>query len=163
MEYFEGEIVVEPNRSIIHDVPGRTLVREVSEPFEAWSERGIELGPEDRPRPDAVIIRAGDWSVEMRDLPASLLLAVVEVVSTGRAGIRRDYQDKYLRYEQSGIPVYVIIDPNIGKWQLFQLGDEGRYRQADGGLFGDPIHFPAPVDLTIPTVAFHRYPAAQAE
>ncbi|MEZ0090551.1 Uma2 family endonuclease [Streptacidiphilus sp. EB129] len=161
VEFIDGEIVMQANPMMLHNVPGRTFVRHVTTPFEAWMECGIEVGPEDKPKPDIVILRAGDWSDEMRDLPTELLLAVVEVVSTGRASIRRDYQDKYLKYQDCGIPVYVIIDPNIGKWMLFTLDGNKRYTETERGLFGDPIPFPEPLGFEIPTTAFHRYPGAQ--
>jgi Uma2 family endonuclease len=157
-EFLDGEIVIRTDPSMLHDVPGRTFVRQVPAPFEAWSERGVEIGPEDRPRPDVAILRAGDWTESMRDVPAALLLAVVEVVSTGRAAIRRDYQDKHLEYQESGIPVYVIVDPNIGRWRLFTLDPDRRYTETAHGAFGDPIPFPAPMGFEIPTTAFHRYP-----
>ncbi|MBC3843994.1 Uma2 family endonuclease [Streptacidiphilus sp. 4-A2] len=143
VEFIDGEIVMQANPLMLHNVPGRTLIRHVPSPFEAWVECGIEVGPEDRPKPDAVIIRAGDWPEETRDLPVPLLLAVVEVVSTSKASIRRDYQDKYLKYQDCGIPVYVIIDPNIGSWMLFTLDATGRYAETGRGAFGDPIAFPS--------------------
>jgi Uma2 family endonuclease len=158
VEFIDGEIVMQANPSMLHDVPGRVFVRQVQDPFEAWAERGIDIGPEDRPRPDVVIIRAGDWSEGMNDTPVPLLLAVVEVVSTSKASIRRDYQDKYLKYQDCGIPVYVIIDPNIGSWMLFTLDATGRYAETGRGAFGDPIAFPQPLGFEIPTTAFHRYP-----
>ena len=161
VEFLDGEVIVQAAPPMLHDVPGRTFVRQVPAPFEAWSERGVEIGPEDRPRPDVAILRAGDWTEEMRDVPAALLLAVVEVVSTGRAAIRRDYQDKHLKYQESGIPVYVIVDPNVGRWQLFALGQDRRYAEAAHGVFGDPIPFPAPMGFEIPTTAFHRYPRSE--
>jgi Uma2 family endonuclease len=149
---------MQANPLMPHDVPGRVFVRQVPAPFEAWAERGIEVGPEDKPRPDVVIVRAADWSEQMRDLPAALLLAVVEVVPTGKAAIRRDYRDKHEKYQDCGIPVYVIIDPNLGTWTLFTLDADGRSTESLRGAFGEPIGFPEPLGFEIPTTSFHRYP-----
>ncbi|WP_055588115.1 Uma2 family endonuclease [Peterkaempfera griseoplana] len=160
VEFIDGEIIMQANPMMLHDVPGRTFVRTVPEPFEAWSERGVHVGDEDRPRPDVVIIRAGDWADDMRDLPVSVVLAVVEVVSTGRAAIRRDYEDKFTKYQDCGIPVYVIIDPNNGEWLLFTRGADGAYQEADRAPFGTPIPFPDPLGFSVDTSAFHRYPVA---
>jgi Uma2 family endonuclease len=160
VEFIDGEIVMQANPMILHNVPGRMLVRTVPEPFEAWPECGIFVGENDKPKPDIVIIRAGDWSDEMRELPTSVLVAVVEVVSTGRVSIRRDYEDKFLKYQDCGIPVYVIIDPNIGEWIVFGLDDDKKYAELSRGPFGRPIPMPAPMGFEIDTTAFHRYPAA---
>ncbi|MEY9878390.1 Uma2 family endonuclease [Streptacidiphilus sp. MAP12-33] len=158
VEFIDGEIVMQADPLALHDYVGRYFVRAVPDPFMAWNERGIDVSPEDKPKADALIIRPEDWSDEMRDFPASIVLAVVEVVSSGRAAIRRDYQDKHFKYEQAGIPVYVIVDPNVGKWQLFSIGAEGRYTLADSGVFGDAIAFPDPLGFTIATDSFRRYP-----
>ena len=83
------------------------------------------------------------------------------MVSTTKASIRRDYQDKHLKYQGCGIPVYVIVDPNIGSWMLFTLDADGRYTETGRGAFGDPIAFPEPMGFEIPTSSFHRYPQSQ--
>ncbi|MFJ6213041.1 Uma2 family endonuclease [Streptomyces sp. NPDC092296] len=159
VEFIDGEIIMQAHPMALHDYVGRVFVRTVPEPFEAWNERGIELGKEDKPKPDVVIIRSGDWSDEMREFPASILLAVVETVSTGRVAIRRDYEDKRLKYQEAGIPVYALVDPNTGEWTVLALGTDGVYAEHSRGVFGEPIRLPAPLDFTIPTTGFHRYPA----
>ena len=158
VEFLDGEIVMRPRPSMLHDVPGRSLVRETPQPFEAWNERGIFISEDDLPRADAVIIRSGDWSDEMRDLPASVILAVFETVSSGRAAVRRDYEDKREKYQSAGIPVYVIIDPRIGEWLVLQFQD-GKYEETRRGAFGEPIPLPSPMGFAVSTASYHRYPA----
>ena len=158
VEFIDGEIIMQADPMMLHDVPGRTFVRAVPEPFEAWAERGIHVGAEDRPRPDIVIIRSGDWADDTRDLPVSAVLVVVEVVSTGRVAIRRDYEDKFTKYQESGIPVYIIVDPNIGEWVMFTLRRNGTYGEAHRAPFGHPIPLPEPLGFEVSTEAFHRYP-----
>jgi Uma2 family endonuclease len=158
VEFLDGEIIMQANPMMVHDLPGRRLVRETPQPFEAWNERGIFISEDDLPRADAVIIRGGDWSDEMRDLPASIVLAVFETVSSGRAAVRRDYEDKREKYQNAGIPVYVIIDPRTGEWLVLQLQD-GKYNESDRGVFGEPIQLPPPMGFAVSTASFHRYPA----
>lgn len=113
-ELLDSQIVVQANPTHLHDVPGRVFVRTVPEPFEAFSERGIAIGPTDRPRPDVAIALAEDIPEYVRDWPASVVRAVVETVSAGRGAAKRDYEDKRAAYQRAGIPIYVIVDPRTG-------------------------------------------------
>lgn len=158
VEILDGEIIVQAGPMMLHDLPGRKLVRETPEPFEAWNGRRVLISEEDKPRPDAVVIRARDWSDGMRDVPSSIVLAVFEVVSGGWVAVRRDYEDKRGKYQDAGIPVYVIIDPRIGEWLVLRL-EGGKYEESDRGLFGEPIRLPEPLGYTVPTLSYHRYPA----
>lgn len=157
VEFLDGEIIMQADPLLLHDLVGREFVLETPKPFEAWQERGIFVSDNDRPRADAAIIRRGDSADTMRDFPASIVLAVMETVSSGRAAVRRDYEDKREKYEGAGIPVYVIVDPRIGEWIVLLLED-GKYAESARGTFGTPIPLPEPLDFAIPTSSFHRYP-----
>jgi Uma2 family endonuclease len=156
-ELLDSQIVVQANPTHLHDVPGRVFVRTVPEPFEAFSERGIAIGPTDRPRPDVAIALAEDIPEDVRDWPASVVRAVVETVSAGRGAAKRDYEDKRAAYQRAGIPIYVIVDPRDGTWVVLVLV-AGVYEEHAKGAFGQPIPLPEPLGFPIPTVAFHRYP-----
>ena len=157
-ELLGSQIVMQANPTHLHDVPGRVFVRTVPEPFEAFSERGIEIGPGDRPRPDVAIALAADIPEDVRDWPVSIVLAVVETVSAGRGAARRDYETKRDAYQEAGIPLYVIVDPRDATWLVLLLAD-GAYEEYAKGAFGQPIPLPAPLGFPIPTLAFHSYPA----
>lgn len=156
-ELLDSQIVMQANPTLLHDVPGRVFVRTVPEPFEAFSERGVELSPGSLPRPDVVIVRGEDLPLEVRDLPVSIVLAVVETVSAGRGAARRDYEAKRDAYQRAGIPVYVIIDPRDGTWLVLRLVAD-LYNEYAKGTFGQPIPLPDPLGFPIPTVTFHSYP-----
>jgi Uma2 family endonuclease len=158
VEFIDGEIIMQANPMALHNLVTRVFVRHVPEPYEAWPEQGIFLSAEDRPKPDVTIIRSGDWSDEMREFPSGIVLAVVETVSTGRVAIRRDYVDKREKYQEAGIPVYVLVDPNVARWTVLALDEDGKYAERSGGEFGEPIPLPEPINLSVPTDTFHRYP-----
>ncbi|WP_042395763.1 Uma2 family endonuclease [Streptacidiphilus carbonis] len=156
VELLDGELVMQANPGSIHDLPGRAFVRRTPEPFAAWSERGVFLADDYRPRADAVVVRAEDTPLTMDDWPSQILLAVVETVSTTRAAIKRDWEDKRLAYAAAGIPVYVIVDPNDAGWHVLEL-DGSRYVETTQGVFGQPLRMPDPMDFTIDTHGWHPY------
>lgn len=65
------------------------------------------------------------------DGPADL---VVEIASPESLG--RDRGDKYLEYEQAGIPEYWLLDPDRRQAEFYELGADGRYRLALAGAAG---------------------------
>lgn len=63
--------------------------------------------------------------------PADL---VVEVVSPESAG--RDRGEKFLEYEQAGIPEYWLLDHRIERAEFYQLDAKGAYRASDSDANG---------------------------
>jgi Uma2 family endonuclease len=57
------------------------------------------------------------------DGPADL---VVEIVSPESIG--RDRGEKYVEYQEAGVPEYWLIDPRMKRAEFYQLDDEGQYR-----------------------------------
>lgn len=112
-------------------------------PFEAWSPRGLLVADDYRPRADAVIIRSEDIPAGYAEAewPAQIVLAAVETVSTTPTAIRRDWEDKRLRYAAAGIPVYLVVDPNDAIWHLLKL-DGSQYEETAKGIFGQEIPLP---------------------
>ncbi len=49
------------------------------------------------------------------------LLIVVEVVSPGKEGEKRDYIDKKIEYQNKQIPEYWIVDPEKNKISILSL------------------------------------------
>lgn len=80
VELLDGELVMQADPGHIHDLPGRSLVRHIPEPFEAWTARGLLVADDYRPRADAVVIRGEDRPAADAgaDWPAQIALAVVE-------------------------------------------------------------------------------------
>ncbi|MGF1431221.1 Uma2 family endonuclease [Kitasatospora sp. LaBMicrA B282] len=79
----------------------------------------------------------------------------VESISSDRDS---DYAKKRAWYALSGIPLYAIIDPNDGTWELHSDPHGGDYRVIAHGTFGEGIELPAPFLLTLDTSAFKVYP-----
>ena len=63
--------------------------------------------------------------------PADL---AVELISPDSVG--RDRGDKFVEYEQAGVPEYWLIDPDRQQAEFYELGPDGRYRLAVGGRSG---------------------------
>lgn len=158
VELLDGELVMQANPGHVHDIPGRSLVRHTPAPFEAWNERGLLIADDYRPRADAVIIRSEDVPADdaEADWPAQIILAVVETVSTTRTAVKRDWEDKRLRYAAAGVPVYLIVDPNDATWHVLEL-DGSQYVETDKGIFGQDISLPAPMGFRVGTAAWHPY------
>jgi len=78
------------------------------------------------------------------DGPADL---VVEITSPESIG--RDRGDKFVEYEQAGIPEYWLIDPERRQVEFYQLEADGRYRAAVIGASG-VYESPALVGLRLP-------------
>ncbi|MCF6522049.1 Uma2 family endonuclease [Streptomyces sp. JJ36] len=159
VELLDGELVMQANPGHVHDLPGRSLVRHTPEPFEAWAERGLMIADDYRPRADAVIIRSEDLPADdaEADWPPQIVLGVVETVSTTPTAIKRDWDDKRLRYAAAGIPVYVIVDPNDATWHVLRL-DGSQYVETDKGVFGQEMALPEPLGFSVSTVGWHPYP-----
>ena len=66
------------------------------------------------------------------DGPADL---VVEITSPESIG--RDRGDKFVEYEQAGIPEYWLLDQERRQAEFYQLDEAGRYRLAFGGASGE--------------------------
>ncbi|AEW96147.1 MULTISPECIES: Uma2 family endonuclease [Streptomycetaceae] len=88
-------------------------------------------------------------------LPAGQAELVVEVTPPSNAG--RDRMTKLAGYALGGIPLYLLIDrwasggPTI---TLFGEPGDRVYKTLQTVKFGDPLHLPAPFDLTIDTSVF---------
>ncbi len=70
------------------------------------------------------------------DGPADL---VIEVISPGSRGTDRG--DKYVEYEQGGVPEYWLLDPERKQHEFYQLGGDGIYASAkipDDGVYRSP-------------------------
>jgi Uma2 family endonuclease len=160
-QYYGGEIVMQANPTAVHDHIVRSLVRQVDEPYEAWGERGIDLGQDGAPRPDAVVVRSEDVDLDVRDWAVSLLQVVVEVVSPGKRAWRDDWETKRELYAGHSIGWYLIVDPRTATWHLMVLEPSaGLYVQHGQGVFGQEVRVPlGEGDLVLATTAWHPYPA----
>ncbi|OIV36507.1 hypothetical protein BIV57_15895 [Mangrovactinospora gilvigrisea] len=160
-QYLLGEIRVLANPVLLHDLIGRDIEHQLYQgPVEAWRERGIDLSPDGKPRPDVAFLDPERIDAEWRDVPASVLLGVAEVVSPSSAAM--DYRDKTKAYARHKIAVYLIADPRDGTWTVMELvesADGPMYIAKTKGRFGDPIDLKlGGTPVQVETAAWHQYP-----
>ncbi|WP_030254426.1 Uma2 family endonuclease [Streptomyces violens] len=80
---------------------------------------------------------------------------VAEVISKDTA--RNDYGPKLAAYATAGVPVYLVVDPYVGKCHLYTLPKEGEYTNDLAVTFGMPVDLTTTVvGLEITTDEFAR-------
>ena len=85
-----------------------------------------------------------------------VLQGVCEVVSPSSKN--HDRRIKAEIYARARIPVYLIVDPTQGLWEVFVLGPAGSYQLVAKGGFGDPCELPSPTGtVTVDTGAWRTY------
>ena len=143
-EWVGGEVQVVPPASRTHQDLGAFLLII----FRFWV-RKYDLGvvlqppfqmrlhpPVNRGREPDLIFVAREHLDRLRqtylDGPADL---VVEITSP--ESLSRDRGDKFVEYEQAGIPEYWLLDRERQQAEFYQLGADGRYRAALSGSSGE--------------------------
>ncbi|MCQ4080420.1 Uma2 family endonuclease [Streptomyces sp. RB6PN25] len=107
------------------------------------------------PKPDTVVTAAGKADDNANPFPADRVELIVEIVSTDKDS---DYIKKRMWYARSGIPLYVLIDPNDGVCELYSEPHGGVYRTTRTSEFGEPVLLPSPFDFSLDTTSFRLYP-----
>jgi Uma2 family endonuclease len=82
--------------------------------------------------------------------PDSVLMAV-EVTSFDSDTDRRDRIQKPRAYAETGIPIYLLVDRDACQVVVYSTPVDGIYSSVVPVPFGEPIHLPDPVELTIDT------------
>lgn len=85
------------------------------------------------------------------DVPASVVLVAVEMVSPGNP--ENDWVSKLRDYPVMGIPLYLIVDARAKTVTLFSELENGRYRSREDADFGETIRIPAPFDFVLETAS----------
>ncbi|MFI2642749.1 Uma2 family endonuclease [Streptomyces sp. NPDC018610] len=99
-------------------------------------------------RDDAAPDAKGRWSPEDVEF-------VAEVISKDTA--RNDYGPKKTSYALAEIPVYLIVDPYLGKCRLFTQPKDGDYLTDTSVTFGGEVDMTTtPLGLTLKTDDFPR-------
>lgn len=107
------------------------------------------------PKPDVVVTTAEQAADNANPYPADRVEMAAEIVSTDRDS---DYGKKRIWCAMSGIPLYLLIDPNDGTCQLHSEPDRASYRVVRHSLFGEPIVLPKPFGFDVETTRFKVYP-----
>jgi Uma2 family endonuclease len=120
-ELVDGELVVMNPPAKKHFIISRFLVR-LFEDFisrqkldvEVFTGIGVKTGSNKARIPDVSVIDGDVWRSIPDDASAVVqvpLLLAVEIVSPGAEQISRDYTEKAVEYQNTGIPEYWIVDP----------------------------------------------------
>ena len=136
-ELVDGKLVEMPPASFLHS----DIIDFIADCFKAIAKTykldlkvktgdvGIRTGMNSSRIPDISVIDVKAWKSYRRDKSAIIedgLLLAVEVVSPGAEQIERDYTEKAVEYQNTGIPEYWIVDPTDSKITVLVL-ENGSY------------------------------------
>ena len=136
-ELVDGQLVEMPPASFLHS----DIIDFIADCFKAIAKKykldlkvktgdvGVRTGMNSSRIPDISVIDGQLWKSYRRDKSAVIednLMLAVEVVSPGSEQIERDYTDKAIEYQNTGIREYWIVDPIEQKITVLVL-DKGSY------------------------------------
>lgn len=137
-ELVDGELVLMTPPAKRHFKISRFLVRLLEDlisqqklDIEVFTGIGVRTGLNKARIPDISVIDGEVWRSIPDDASAVVqvpLILAVEVVSAGAEQISRDYTDKVVEYQNTGIPEYWIVDPVEQKVTVLIL-ENGSYNQ----------------------------------
>ncbi len=164
----EGVLLIMNPAGIEHRRIVRSIVKTAQQAFDAES---IEVNwetyenfqwdlPDDKSRrfyvPDLVFIHPD--AVTAEEERAAIVL-IIEVTSPSSPDtVLNDRTTKPVQYAKAGIPLYLLVDQELGRWTLHGLHEGWQRYQvlADGG-YGEDIPLPAPLAFTILTADWPRW------
>src|SRR5262245_48594050 len=87
------------------------------------------------------------------------IAAVVEVTSPNSPDtVLNDRSTKPVQYAKAGVPFYLLVDQELGRWTLFGLASGWqRYQVAADGAYGEEIKLPAPLGFSLTTTTWPRW------
>lgn len=106
--------------------------------------------------PDLVFIHPDATTA---DEERTAIVLVVEVTSpTSPDTVLNDRTTKPVQYAKAGIPLYLLVDQELGRWTLFGLAEGWqRYQVAADGAYGDNVSLPAPLSFSLTTASWPRW------
>jgi Uma2 family endonuclease len=106
--------------------------------------------------PDLVIVPPGARTAEEERAAIAL---VAEVTSpTSPDTVLNDRKTKPVQYARAGVPLYLLIDQELGEWTLHALAEGWqRYQVAAAGKYGAPISLPEPFGFAVETSDWPHY------
>jgi Uma2 family endonuclease len=106
--------------------------------------------------PDIAFIHPDARTAEEERAAISL---VVEVTSpTSPDTVLNDRTTKPVQYARAGVPLYLLVDQELGRWTLFGLAEGWeRYQVAADGAYGEEINLPAPLNFSLTSATWPRW------
>ncbi len=133
-ELVDGRLEEEEVSDFVHDF----ILIWLGQVFRRWlGRRGFVAGSEVKyaatarrgRKPDLAVFLPGGKTPPARGIVRVPPDVMVEIVSTSPRDVRRDRIDKMDDYAAFGVRWYWILDPGLRSLEIFELGDDGRYRR----------------------------------
>lgn len=106
--------------------------------------------------PDIVLIHPDAITAE--EERASIALTVEVTSPSSRDAVFNARTVKPVQYAKGGVPLYLLVDQELGKWTLHGLAEGWqRYQIMAEGAYGEDIVFPEPLGFAIPTANWPRW------
>ena len=106
--------------------------------------------------PDIVLIHPDAATPEQER--AAIVLAIEVTSPSSRDAVFNDRTVKPAQYAKGGVPLYLLVDQELGKWILHGLAEGWqRYQIVAEGAYGEEIPLPEPLGFTIPTATWPRW------
>jgi Uma2 family endonuclease len=106
--------------------------------------------------PDIVLIHPD--AVTAEEERASIALTVEVTSPSSRDAVFNDRTVKPVQYAKGGVPLYLLVDQELGKWILHGLAEGWqRYQIVAEGAYGEDIVLPEPLGFTVPTANWPRW------
>jgi Putative restriction endonuclease len=72
--------------------------------------------------------------------------------------VLNDRTTKPVQYAKAGVPLYLLVDQELGRWTLFGLAEGWeRYQVAADGAYGEEISLPAPLNFSLTSATWPRW------
>jgi Uma2 family endonuclease len=133
LELIEGEIVVTPSPSLMHQIVLHRLAvlfdRAIVEPGLGWvieAPFDVFLDEQDVPQSDLMVVLRDRTEILGSEGLAGAPRLVVEILSLSTAG--RDRVRKRNLYARFGVPEYWLVDPDARIVTIFNDPQNGRYQ-----------------------------------
>jgi Uma2 family endonuclease len=108
--------------------------------------------------PDVVVVHPDARTREEEYRAIALVVEVTSPVSPDT--VLNDRETKPRQYAKAGVPLYLLVDQELGKWTLHALAPGWqRYQVAADGKYGEQVPLPAPFGFAIATDGWPRYQA----
>ncbi|WP_052865894.1 Uma2 family endonuclease [Streptomyces niger] len=157
IELIDGKIVMQASAAPFHN----QIVMKLGMQFEShgWTalpdQALISPISSFEPKADLTVTTPEAMADNANPFPADRVALVVEIVSSDKDV---DYIKKRFWYGMSEIPLYLVIDPNIGTCSLHSQPHTNGYRTVTTLEFGEPVELPEPFGFAVDTSAFKLYP-----
>ncbi|MQA93174.1 MAG: hypothetical protein GEV11_00540 [Streptosporangiales bacterium] len=106
--------------------------------------------------PDVIVARPeAETNAEQQEN----LALVVDVTSPKSPDtVLNDRETKPKQYAKAGVPLYLLVDQELGTWTLYALAEGWRrYQIAADGHYGEDVPLPEPLRFSIPTGDWPHY------